>query len=70
MNLSLLRFFFSLFFFNSSVKYTYLRVASLNDIIGVVLETTGEFSVLKKDSDYPKKSTLENVDKSYFDLSK
>ena len=42
-------------------------VASLNDIIGVVLETTGEFSILKKDSDYPNKSTLENINKSYFD---
>ncbi|WP_034552478.1 DUF421 domain-containing protein [Carnobacterium funditum] len=40
--------------------------ASLKDILGVVLETTGEFSVLRGDSDYPESSTLENIDKSCF----
>lgn len=40
--------------------------ASMNDVLGVVLETTGEFSVLKCDSKYPEGSTLDNLDKSFF----
>ncbi|MDN6625765.1 MAG: DUF421 domain-containing protein [Pisciglobus halotolerans] len=40
--------------------------ASMEEVLGVVLETTGEFSVLSKDSSYPKKSTLKNISKDSF----
>lgn len=36
-------------------------VSSLNDVLAVVLETTGDISVLSKSNHYPDKTTLKNV---------
>lgn len=41
-------------------------VSSLNDVLAVVLETTGDISVLSKHKDYPNNSTLKNVSLTRF----
>lgn len=41
--------------------------SSTNNVLAVVLETTGDISVLPKDSDFPENSTLTNLSLTYFD---